>query len=325
MSTPGFNHLKTALKYIKPTPFQFLEFYQNVMRPDGVKIPYFRPAINTRGSIQAVEQSMYKQHKLSFKKTYKAVFAEIGIEPLERDRPSDRIYYLGYVWQVLQDTIWQDVDGWSWFIMVRLDAIPDAQAAKFTLTKAMELSNDNFTAQLTANSTESEPVAWFSDLRPEDNQVYGVYFIINVASFQDGAQEYIGFVNELDFETEDFSAATTALCIDLVVNDAGAGDIDVNLGNLVTPETVGPYNFTYTSQELCIATNGITAQFYVNGSLVLDFTPTTEAANIANMFSYINANASTITDRAATPGPLTIVETPATPISGVNQLMKVVA
>jgi len=268
---------------------------------------------------------MYKQYKLSFEKKYIKVYTTTGIKAIDRDRPSDLMEYNGGLWQVVKDTVWQPIDGWTQCVMVRLHDTPPTKTASFANTKGMTRTDNNFTGQLTASSTEAEPVTWFNDLRPQDGLIYGVYFSIDVDAFQDAKSYLAGFVDEIDFSEETSAALSDSLAAEITINNSITDDIDINLGNFVAAELIGPINISYVSQELCLATDGVTLQLYIDGTLELDYTPSTAIASVVDVFTYLIQSAGTITDRAATPSPLTIIDEPASIVAGVNQLKAVAA
>jgi hypothetical protein len=118
MSVPSSNLLAQALRVIKPSAFQYVAYQSRTTNSIGLDVATYAAPVTLRGSIQPVPRNIFEQYGLDFQKSYIWVYVQKNISDIDRDRSSDRIIFNGKTYQILSNTEWYPIDGWSAFICV---------------------------------------------------------------------------------------------------------------------------------------------------------------------------------------------------------------
>ena len=192
---------------------------------------------------------------------------------------------------------------------------PILNVARFQNVSDMQLSNSNLTAQLAPPITAMFPAAWFSDLATFDGiEFFGVYFNIDVDSFQDTSAVGIGWSQNIDLSV---SLPSGVLSLQLLAVDVANNEFQVNLGELINGgagDIVGPVTITYTGEQMCVATNGNTVRLYIGGDTnqtpILSVTPINQPPDPVTQFGYLHFTAAGVADPVADPHIVNIIENP---------------
>jgi hypothetical protein len=120
MNIPGGNILSQALSVIKKQSFIYRQFDNRVLNGIGIYVSSYKPDVPLKGSVQPVPRRLYQLHGLDWKKDYITIFSDEVIEGPARDSSGDLIIFDGKIYQALESTHWNPIDGWNNIIFVQI-------------------------------------------------------------------------------------------------------------------------------------------------------------------------------------------------------------
>lgn len=112
MMVPGSNLYALAATVIAQ---QLVQYYQDNGRTTntlGLDVTAYLPAVDLRGSVQAVPRSKYEQLGLDMQKNYITFYTMKNVLDLERDVSGDQIVYAGVRYECISANDWFAMDGW---------------------------------------------------------------------------------------------------------------------------------------------------------------------------------------------------------------------
>lgn len=115
------NLLNQAFKLIPQQDFQFCKWNSKSVNEQGIMINTFDAPVSCKGSIQAVDQALYKELGLDFEKQYRLVYASVFIQGLDASKQQntpDRLVFEGRNWKIIRNTPWHSADGWCGVLVV---------------------------------------------------------------------------------------------------------------------------------------------------------------------------------------------------------------
>lgn len=115
------NLLNRAFQLIPQQEFQFAKWLSKTVNTQGIMVNTYAAPVPCRGSIQAVDQSLYEKLGLDFEKQYRLVYASIfmkGVDVATGQNTPDRLIFEGKNWKVIRNTPWYSADGWSGVLVV---------------------------------------------------------------------------------------------------------------------------------------------------------------------------------------------------------------
>ena len=119
---PGSNLLNSALTVITSQGFGYIKFTGRATNAIGIDVPVYDPAVQVKGSIQAVPRSLFQHMGLDWKRNYIMIYCDPVILGVDRDSAGDRIEFDGKTYQVLSENDWQPMDSWQGLLCVEIPA-----------------------------------------------------------------------------------------------------------------------------------------------------------------------------------------------------------
>lgn len=113
MSVPGSNLLRQALSVIKPEDVTYYMASSRTTTDDGLFQSKFGPGKTRKGSVQPVPRNVYTFQGLDMQKDYANFFQCRNAEDLGRDTSGDQFVWNNRRWQIISNTPWYSVDGWT--------------------------------------------------------------------------------------------------------------------------------------------------------------------------------------------------------------------
>ena len=120
MNVPGSNLLMQALSLISAQSFQYIAFQSRLTNSIGYDVNTYAAPITIQGSIQPVPRSLYDQYGLQIQKNYIWVYTPNAVVDIDRDRSSDKVIFNSNTYQILSDTLWYPLDGWTAAIAIQV-------------------------------------------------------------------------------------------------------------------------------------------------------------------------------------------------------------
>lgn len=120
---PGSNILNQALRVIAKQTFSYYAFISRTPNAAGLYVNTYASPISISGSVQPVARNLYQQYGLDFTKNYVMVYTPNNIIDIDRDRSSDQILFNSKAYQVLADTLWFPIDGWTACICIGVPSV----------------------------------------------------------------------------------------------------------------------------------------------------------------------------------------------------------
>jgi hypothetical protein len=121
---PGSNILNAALRVIASTPVQYYKYVTRAANDLGIYNTLYDPPIQIRGSLQAVEKTMYAQLGLDLSKKYMNLFVPNNILDVNRDVSGDQFIYNSETYQCESAEPWFSIDGWTAILAVKVPLSP---------------------------------------------------------------------------------------------------------------------------------------------------------------------------------------------------------
>lgn len=112
------NLLNRAFTLIPQQEFTFCKFISKEVNEQGLFVNTYAEPKKCKGSIQAVDQSLYEKLGLDFEKAYRLVYASIFMEGVNTQNTPDKLIFEGKTWKVVRETPWYSVDGWCGIMVV---------------------------------------------------------------------------------------------------------------------------------------------------------------------------------------------------------------
>ena len=110
---PGSNLLNQALSLIAKQEFGHIKFNGRTTNAIGLDVTTYDDEVTLSGSVQAVPKTVYQHLGLDWKKTYINIYNTTLINGVGRDTSGDKVTFSGRTYQVMPDTDWRSIDGWS--------------------------------------------------------------------------------------------------------------------------------------------------------------------------------------------------------------------
>lgn len=125
MTTPGSNLYARATRVIATSKFSYVMFTGRINNEIAELVSTYAKPILTTGSVQPVPRNLYEQYGLDFQRSYIMIYASQAVIDVSRDTSGDQVIFPvgGATYNVLSDTRWFPIDGWTAFICVKV--IPD--------------------------------------------------------------------------------------------------------------------------------------------------------------------------------------------------------
>lgn len=112
MSTPGSNTLRQALSIQGNQAFDYYQANGRGVNASGDFVSAFLPPVQLRGSVQAVQRSLYEQLGLDLQKNYVTLYVTKYLQDLSRGTQGDQFSWNGRIWQLESNVDWAVQDGW---------------------------------------------------------------------------------------------------------------------------------------------------------------------------------------------------------------------
>jgi len=120
MSVPGSNLYKTATQIISKSNYTLFNDVSRTLDARGIWVTSYGAGIPLRDSIQAIPRSIYAQIGLDFDKYYIMIYTDNPLLVVERGTSGDQIVFNNSRFQLLDNTDWVPMDGWSGVVAVLL-------------------------------------------------------------------------------------------------------------------------------------------------------------------------------------------------------------
>lgn len=116
---PGSNLLNLAHTVIKQQEFGYIQFLGTTTAANGDKVPSYAAPVIMRGSVQPIEQKVMKRGGLEWNQRAIGIWGSRDFTDVARDRPGDRVSFGNYVYDIIGEVEWFEVDGWDTIVAVR--------------------------------------------------------------------------------------------------------------------------------------------------------------------------------------------------------------
>lgn len=113
MIVPGSNLLGMALGVIGSQSVVLYRAIDRDQNPRGDWVTVFAPGVPVEGSWQPVDSRKYVELGLDLKRQYFNFYTSEPIEGAERGTGADQCRRDGRIYEVVGDTPWQSIDGWT--------------------------------------------------------------------------------------------------------------------------------------------------------------------------------------------------------------------
>lgn len=117
---PGANLLNMALTVIAPQSAQYYADLSRATNAIGLDNTTYAAPVTVRASIQPVSRELVEQYGLDLQRTYITVYISQAVVDIDRDVSGDQIVFNGSKYNMLSDTKWQPLDGWTACICVKV-------------------------------------------------------------------------------------------------------------------------------------------------------------------------------------------------------------
>ena len=117
---PGSNLLLRAARLIGMTKVQYLKDMGRTTNEIGLDVTNYATPVDIMGSLQAVPRSVYQAYGLDFQKNYLMFYTTADVIDLARDVSGDMLQYGGKKYQLVSETDWMQIDGWTGVLCVQV-------------------------------------------------------------------------------------------------------------------------------------------------------------------------------------------------------------
>lgn len=117
---PGSNLLVRASRLIGLATVQYLKDMGRTTNEIGLDVTTYADPIDVRGSLQSVPRSVYQAYGLDFQKNYLMFYTTTDVIDLSRDVSGDQLQYGGKKYQLVSETDWMQIDGWTGVLCVQV-------------------------------------------------------------------------------------------------------------------------------------------------------------------------------------------------------------
>lgn len=108
------NLLNQAFTIIPQQKFTYLRFKTVTVNDTGIKQNEYYDGIEYRGSVQAVNSTMYQELGLDFSKKYIQIFSSVNIQNVNNNQESpDKVLWNNKEYFVVNCSDWYMQDGWT--------------------------------------------------------------------------------------------------------------------------------------------------------------------------------------------------------------------
>jgi hypothetical protein len=115
---PGINLLNLALTVIEPQGVEWHKFGARTQNALGQWITTYQPGVAIWGSWQPLESKRYAELGLDLAKRYFVFYTSNDLTGVERGESGDVLIWNGRKFQIQDDTVWYQMDGWDGIICV---------------------------------------------------------------------------------------------------------------------------------------------------------------------------------------------------------------
>lgn len=123
---PGMNVYKMASEILGRTDYVYFAADGRALDDRGIWAPTFAAGVPLKDSIQPLKRSLYSKMGLDFDKYYISIVTDSSLLVVERGTSGGQIEYQGDRYQLLSNTDWAPIDGWSRVLAIRLNAVVPA-------------------------------------------------------------------------------------------------------------------------------------------------------------------------------------------------------
>lgn len=108
------NLLNQAFTIIPQQKFVYYRFKSVVVDETGIKQNEYDDGVECRGSVQAVNSTMYQELGLDFSKKYIQIFSSVNIQNVNNNQESpDKVLWNNKEYFVVNCSDWYKQDGWT--------------------------------------------------------------------------------------------------------------------------------------------------------------------------------------------------------------------
>lgn len=115
------NLLNLALTVIPSQTVSWMRFESYIDQPNGQQSPQFYAPYTVVGSFQPVQRANFQNLGLDFNKEYVQFRTSSPAQDMGRDIAGDRFIFAGATYQVMSKTDWQNVNGWTNELAVKIE------------------------------------------------------------------------------------------------------------------------------------------------------------------------------------------------------------
>lgn len=119
---PGSNLLNRAFGLIAQQRVNWFRATGSTLNSMGYSIPSYMEPVDVRGSFQPIPRRLYQTYGLEMQKNYANFYTSNDVQDIERDKTGDVLEYNGRRWQVLSESDWFPMDGWTGVLVVDIGA-----------------------------------------------------------------------------------------------------------------------------------------------------------------------------------------------------------
>lgn len=120
MTTPGSNLLARAARIIRQSPFSYIKYLGRTNNAAGLFVSSYAHPVLTQGSVQPVPRELLEKYGLELQASYIMVYIQSAVIDVARDVSGDLIKFNGFTYNLLSDTKWFPIDGWTAVICVKV-------------------------------------------------------------------------------------------------------------------------------------------------------------------------------------------------------------
>ena len=114
------NILQAALMLIPKQTFKYSKFLGNEINSFGVGVPKYADPVLVRGSVQAVDLSLYKVACLDMTKNYRQIYVPLDVHGNDEYSQPDRFIINDSIWEVVSSVPWYEYNGWCGVLVVEI-------------------------------------------------------------------------------------------------------------------------------------------------------------------------------------------------------------
>lgn len=114
------NLLNMAMTVVGKQSFAYTKYLSRTLNNSGLWDSIYDVPRPLSGQVQAVPRELFEKYGLDFQGTYLMFFVSRDILDVQRDVAGDQIKFGGATYQVLSETDWLQINGWTSVIAVKV-------------------------------------------------------------------------------------------------------------------------------------------------------------------------------------------------------------